>query len=323
MVIFNSYASLPECIPNIPQHWWLQGLRIITYYQVMHSVGRHHDSRWDDSGHSLTCPVPSPHADTSVWAMIAHHLLKRTTRMQVHVENTTGKDQQCMLAVATPFRLSVFQRSSRGPLFASWPMTDPCMLLYMVTWIPSHQYIPVMLAYIIYTSTMDPSWVMETKTGTQRHRRAGPPFRKGIPSDNLKTCDDQKYGNSPWPSGGTGYTVMRGFWYIKILQKWKDIFSARMFMWYVYQILKPPLLKSIEIKELTAQNLQCPTLKSSSIAFLYIFLYHVFIFKSMCMFIWSLVSVTPPRQSLRIMIDGWVTCFSTSKHTWNHQPLIW
>jgi hypothetical protein len=88
----------------------------------------------------------------------------------------------------------------------------------------------------------------------------------------------KKYGNSPWPSGGTGYTVMRGFWYIKILQEWKDIFPARMFMWYVYQILKPPLLKSVEIKELTAQNLQCPTLKSSSIAFVYIFVIYIYIY---------------------------------------------
>jgi hypothetical protein len=38
-----------------------------------------------------------------------------------HVENP-GNDQQCMLAVATPFRF----RSSRGPLFASWkPKQEP------------------------------------------------------------------------------------------------------------------------------------------------------------------------------------------------------
>jgi hypothetical protein len=46
----------------------------------------------------------------------------------------------------------------------------------------------------------------------------------------------------------------------------------------------------------------------------------------MCMFIWSYLvagfSHPPETVTLVIMIDGWVTCFSTSKHTWNHQPLM-
>ena len=110
------------------------------------------------------------------------------------------------------------------------------------------------------------------------------------------TCDDKKYcGNSPCLAEGL-VTLMRGFWYIKILQEWKDIFPARMFMWYVYQVLKPPLLKSIEIKELTAQNLQCPTLKSSSIAF-FIYFYIMYSYSNQCVCLSGRWFQSPARYS--------------------------
>ena len=123
------------------------------------------------------------------------------------------------------------------------------------------------------------------------------------------------------PSGGTGYTYAR----ILIYQnpaRMEGYFSST----YVYVVcLSGSQTSASEIH--WNQRTDSPKLAVSNTQIIfdclfYIFLYNVFIFKSMCMFIWSLVSVTRPIQSLGIMIDGWVTCCSTSKHTWNHQPLM-
>ena len=53
-------------------------------------------------------------------------------------------------------------------VLCQFPMTDPwCCYIYIPVYLSIygniyHQYPPVMLAYILYTSTMDPSWVCES-----------------------------------------------------------------------------------------------------------------------------------------------------------------
>ena len=137
-----------------PQHWWLQ-LR----NHVIRSCISLDDTRirW-----IFFRPFPNlPSAQST----FGHKCLgydrssspEKGDSQVPHVE-TPGNDQQCMLAVATPFRF----RSSRGPLFASWPIRS----MYAIYGnIYHHINISQMLVYHTWIL-----WVMETKTGTQRHQ---------------------------------------------------------------------------------------------------------------------------------------------------------